>query len=116
RLLGVHLEDALATLHVGPRHHDPAIEAARAEQRWLENVGSVRRGNEDHALVGLEAVHLDEELAERLPPLVVTAAEARAAVTSDGVDLVDEDDARRVLLALFEPVAHARRADADDHL
>jgi len=32
------------------------------------------------------------------------------------VDLVDEDDARRVLLGLAEEVAHARRADADEHL
>ena len=37
-------------------------------------------------------------------------------MTADGVDLVDEDDAGRVLLALLEQVAHARRADADEHL
>src|SRR3546814_11738014 len=34
----------------------------------------------------------------------------------DGVDLVDEDDARRVALGLLEHVAHARRADTDEHL
>src|SRR5689334_24101575 len=33
-----------------------------------------------------------------------------------GVDLVDEDDAGRVLLALLEQVAHAARADAHEHL
>src|ERR1043166_5621624 len=37
-------------------------------------------------------------------------------MAADGVDLIDEDDARRVLLALLEQVAHARRADADEHL
>src|SRR6185369_10616936 len=31
------------------------------------------------------------------------------------VDLVDEDDAGRVLLALFEQVAHAAGTDADEH-
>jgi len=30
--------------------------------------------------------------------------------------LVDEDDGRSVLAGLLEEVAHARRADADDHL
>ena len=64
----------------------------------------------------LEAVHLDEELVQRLLALVVTAAEAGAAMAADGVDLVDEDDAGRVLLALHEEVAHARGADADEHL
>ena len=34
----------------------------------------------------------------------------------DGVDFVDEDEARRVLLALLEHVAHAARADAHEHL
>ena len=82
----------------------------------IEHVGAVGGRDDDDALVRLEAVHLDEQLVERLLALVVTAAEAGAAVATDGVDLVDEDDARRVLLALLEQVAHAARADADEHL
>ena len=75
----------------------------------IEHVGPVGGGDEDHAFVGLEAVHLHEELVQRLLALVVAAAQAGAAVTADGVDLVDEDDAGRVLLALLEEVAHAAR-------
>ena len=55
----------------------------------------------------VEAVHLDEELVERLLALVVAAAHAGAAVATDGVDLVDEDDRRRVVLGLLEQVADA---------
>ena len=36
-------------------------------------------------------------------------------MAADRVDFVDEDDARRVLLGLLEHVAHAARADADEH-
>ena len=115
-LLGVHAEDALAAAHVGPRHDDAAVEATGAQDRRVEHVGPVGGGDDDDALVRLEAVHLDEELVQRLLALVVTAAEAGAAVTADGVDLVDEDDAGRVLLALLEEVAHAAGADADEHL
>ena len=82
----------------------------------IEHVGTVGRGDEDDALVRLEAVHLDEQLVQRLLALVVAAAEAGAAMAADGVDLVDEDDAGGVLLALLEQVADARRADADEHL
>ena len=64
----------------------------------------------------LEAVHLDEQLVQRLLALVVAAAEAGAAMAADRVDFVDEDDAGRVLLGLLEHVAHARSADADEHL
>ncbi len=74
---GVHAEDALAALHVGTRHDHAAVEAAGAQQRRIEHVGPVGGGDQDDAFVGLEAVHLDEQLVERLLALVVAAAEAR---------------------------------------
>ena len=64
----------------------------------------------------VEAVHLDQQLVQRLLALVVAAAQAGAAVAADGVDLVHEDDARGVRLGLLEQVAHAAGADADEHL
>ena len=85
------------------------------KQRGIEHVGPVGRGDDDDAFVLLEAVHLDQQLVERLLALVVAAAEARAAMAPDRVDFVDEDDAGRVLLGLLEHVAHAARADADEH-
>ena len=105
-----------APAHVGGVDHDLAVEAAGPEQRRIEHVGPVGGRDEDDAVVGLEAVHLDQQLVERLLPLVVAAAEPGAAVPADGVDLVDEDDAGRVRLALLEEVAHPAGADADEHL
>ena len=112
----MHAQNLLASAQVGEIDHHLAIEATRAQQRGIEHVGTVRRRDEDHAVVGLEAVHLDEQLIERLLALIVTAAKSGAAMASDGVDLVDEDDARRVRLPLLEQIAHAARADAHEHL
>jgi len=53
----------------------------------------------DHAVVRLEAVHLDQELVQGLLALVVAPAQAGAAMAADRVDLIDEDDAGRVSLA-----------------
>jgi hypothetical protein len=89
---------------------------SRAQQGRVEDVGAVGRGDEDHAGAGVEAVHLHQQLVERLLALVVAAAHAGAAVPADGVDLVDEDDAGAVLLRLLEQVAHPAGADADEHL
>ena len=86
------------------------------QERRVEDVRAVRGGDEDDVVLHLEAVHLDEELVQRLLALVVPAAEAGAAMAADGVDLVHEDDARARLLGLLEEVAHARGADADEHL
>ena len=110
------VEDLLAALHVGGVDADLAVEAARAQQGGVEDVGAVRRRDQDDVGLDVEAVHLDQKLVEGLLALVVTAAEAGAAVASDRVDLVDEDDGRRVLLRLLEQVAHAARADAHEHL
>ena len=100
-------EDRLAPFEVGTVDDDLAIEASRTQERGIEDVGTVGGRQEDDALLLVEAVHLDEELVERLLTFVVTAAEPRAAVTTDRVDLVDEHDGRRGVLRLFEQVAHA---------
>ncbi len=112
----MHLEDLLASADVGQRHDHLPVEAAGSQQCRIQHVGPVGRRDDDHALVALEAVHLDQQLIERLLALVVAAAEAGSAVTPDGIDLIDEDDAGRVLLRLVEHVADARSAHADEHL
>src|SRR5690606_41943690 len=111
-LAQVHAQDLLAALYVGQADHHLAIDTARTQQRLVQYVRTVGGGNHDHALTTLEAVHFDLHLVQGLLALVVATAHARAAVTAHGIDLVDEDDARRVLLGLLEHVAHAAGADA----
>ncbi len=115
-LLHVDLEDLLAAAHVRRRHHHLAVEAARAQQRRVQHVRAVGRGDHDDPLGALKAVHLDQQLVQRLLALVVTTAHAGATLAADRVDLVDEDNAGGVLLGLGEHVAHARGAHADKHL
>ena len=109
-------QDLFAAANVGTRNHHAAIEAAGTQQRRIEHVGTVGGGDQDDAFVRLEAVHLDQQLVQGLLALVVSAAEAGAAMAADGVDFVDEDDAGGVLLALLEQVADAACAHADEHL
>ena len=106
-LLAVHREDRLAALEVGTVDDDLTVEATRTQQRGVEDVGPVGGREQDHALLLVEAVHLHEELVERLLALVVPTTEPGAAVTTDGVDLVDEHDRGRRRLRLLEEVAHA---------
>ena len=109
-------QNFFAPSHVRPRHHDAAVEAARPQQRRIEHVRPVGRGDQDHAFIRFETVHFDEQRVQRLFALVVPAAEACAAVAPDRVNFVDEDDAGRILLALLEKIANAARADAHEHL
>ena len=109
-------EDVDALVLRRQRNEDLAVETTRAQQRGVEDVGPVGRGHHHDAFGRLEAVHLGEHLVERLLALVVTAAEAGAALAADRVDLVDEDDRGRLLARGLEQVAHAGGADADEHL
>ena len=111
----MHLEDLLAALEIGQLHGHAPVKAAGARERRVERLGPVRGGEDDDAVVALEAVHLGQQLIERLLALVV-AADLPVTLFADGVDLVDEHDARRFLLGLAEQVAHLARAHADEHL
>src|SRR4029079_12534178 len=91
-----------------------SVEPARAKERRVEILEPVRSADDDHAVRPAEAVELDEELVQGL---VVLAVEARAAPAhTDRVELVDEDDRRRVLARLVEELADAGSAEAGEHL
>ena len=116
---GVHLENRLAAVAVRRLHRDAPVEPPRPQQRLVEHVRAVGRPDHDHADGRVEAVHLREDLVQRLLALVVPAAEtgdAGGARPTDRVELVDEDDRRLRLLRLREEIAHARRSDPDDRL
>ena len=90
-LARVHLQDALAAAHVGPVDDDLAIEAAGTQQCGVEHVGTVRGRDQDDAFIRLEAIHLDQQLVQRLLALIVAAAKARTTVPPDSVDFIDEN-------------------------
>jgi hypothetical protein len=114
-LLGVHREDRAPTELVRPIDEHVAIEAARAQERRVEDLGAVGRGHDDDAVARIEAVELDEQLVQRLLAVLVRV-DPDAAHLAQRVELVDEDDARRLGLGLAKQVADARRANADEHL
>ncbi len=117
RLLhAVHPEDRLTALEIGTRHDHATVKTAGPEQRRIQHIRPVGRRHDDHALVRFETIHLDEQLVQCLFTLVVAAAKSRAAMAPHGIDFIDEDDARRVALALLEQIAYAGGAHADKHL
>src|SRR5207248_5021875 len=112
----VYLEDLQPTKLVRAIDQHLAIEASRTQERRVEDFGPVRCRDENEALRRIEAVHLDQKLVERLLFFVVSAQTVRAARATERVQLVDEDDRRSAGTRLLEKIAHARRADADEHL
>ena len=115
-VLGVHAQDLLAALYVWTVDRNLTVKTAGTQQRRIQNVGAVGGGDQDDRLALLKTVHLDQQLVERLLALVVAAAQAGSALTSHGINLIDEDDRRGLRLGLLKEVAHAAGADAHEHL
>src|SRR5438105_15738018 len=105
----MHGQDRPAFFDVGVGHGDLAVEATRAEERRIQHVGAVRRGQYDDVLVALEPIHLNQHLVEGLLALVVraTTPATGAALAPDSVDFINENDARGMLFGLLEKVAYA---------
>ena len=65
--------DFSPALQVGPVDDHLAVEAARAQQGRVQDLRPVGGGQQDDAFLRIEAVHLGQELIERLFPLIVAA-------------------------------------------
>ena len=115
-LARMHLEDFFASLQIRQLHRHPTVKPSRTRQRRVQRFRTVRRRQNDHPAVVLETVHFCEQLVQRLLALIVAAKIARIALLADGVNLVDEDNARRLFLRLLKEIAHLRCTHADEHL
>ena len=113
--LGMHPQDRLTAFQIGGRHAHLPVESARTQQGGVEHVGTVGGGDDDEVGVVVEAVHLDEQLVQRLLALVVATAHAGTALAAHSIDLVDEDDGGGVLLGLIEQVAHTGGTETHEH-
>src|SRR5260370_38862915 len=100
-----------ASANVRSPDGDSPSKAGRAQDRRVEPVRPVGCGDDDDSIVRLEPVHIDQKLVQRLLAFIVASAQTRTAMASDRVDLVDKDDAWRVLFPLLKQVAHAAGTD-----
>src|SRR5690606_32396846 len=114
-LAHVHFQDLLTAADIGQGHDHLTVEATGAKQGRIQDVRAVGGSHHEYALAGLEAVHFDQQLVERLLAFIVPATQAGATLAADGVDFVDEDDARCLFLRVLEHVAHTGRTYAHEH-
>ncbi len=67
-------QNLFASAYIRTANYHAPIEAPRPQQRRIQHVGSIRRRHQDDAFIRLEAVHLHQQLIQRLLALVVSAA------------------------------------------
>ena len=112
---GVDLQNCLAALQVWCTHRNLSVKTARAQQRRVENIRTVGRSHDDHTLTITKTIHFHQQLVQGLLTLIMAAAHTGTTLATDGVNLVDEDNARAVFLGLIKQVTDTRGTDTDEH-
>src|SRR5882672_11819226 len=100
------LQDLDSPLLIGPIDENLAIETPGAQQRRIEDLRPVGGTEDDDSGRRVEAVHLHEKLIQGLLLFVVPADGISTARAAERVQLVDEDDGRRLGASLLEQIAH----------
>jgi hypothetical protein len=112
----VDTQDTGTSLEVREVDSDLSVETARTKQSRIKNVDTICGGNGNDTGVSVETIHLDQNLVDSLFALVVTPALTTTALTSDGINLINEDDAGGVLLCLAKDVTDTGSSHTDKHL
>ena len=113
----MHEEDLLSLIEVGQVDVDLSVKAAGTHQCLVEDVSTVGSRHDDDSAIGVEAVHLSEQLIKGILPLVVASeAGILSPRATDGIDLIDEDDAGTFFLCRAEEIPNAAGSHADKHL
>ena len=99
---GVDAENLAAALLVGNADDDLAVEAAGAAKRLVDRFGPIGGGDDDQILPRLQPVQQAQQLGDEA---LFRLAGDLAALGSDRIDLVDEDDRRRGLGRMLEQLA-----------
>ena len=103
----VDAQDRLPPVSVGRIDRELPVEAARTAQSAIDHVRYVGGCDDDHLPPALQPIHQSQELGD--DPLLHVAEDFRA-LWGDGVNLIDEDDRRRLPLSHLEELAQPRLA------
>ena len=113
----MNLKDFLTPHNVRQFHIDLTVETTCTKQSLVENVGTVGGGQHNDTRIGAKAIHFSKQLVQCAFALVVAACESIFATgATDGVNLIDEDDARSLRLGIVKQIADARSTHTDKHL
>ena len=114
-VLRMHLENCFAPFNVRTANQNLAVKTSGTKQSRIQNIRTVRGSHDDNAFVAFKTVHFDQQLIQSLFTFIMSAAHAVSAPTTNGIDFIDENDWRGVLLGIFKKITDTAGTDTDKH-
>src|SRR5579885_434581 len=107
---------SLSTLTVGQCHTYLTVKTPRPQERRIEHIRPICSRHYNNLLSLIKAVHLYQQLVERLLPLIIDGAETRPPSAPHSIQLINKDDRRRSHFSQIKKVSHSARPHTDKHL
>ena len=111
----MYFQDCLPALNIRHANDNPAIKSARTQKCRIKYIGAVCCCHNNDPCIFLEAVHLYEKGIEGLFPFVVPTSDPGSPVSSNRIDLIDENNAGRLGFSLYKKVSDPAGAYSYKH-
>ena len=112
----MHFENGFAPFQRRPANRNVSVKSTWPKQCRIQNVRSIRRGHDNDRIIGCKSVHFTQDLIECLFAFIMPASKASTALTTNGIDFIDEHDGWRLFFCRRKQIADSRCTDADKHL
>ena len=109
-------KNLLTAAAIRQRHVDAPIKASWTGEGCIQHISSVGGCQQNHPRIVGKTIHFREQLVQGLLPLVIPSTDSGTALTTDGVNLIDEHDAWGLLLRLTEQITDPTGPDPDKQL
>src|SRR5512146_1228599 len=110
------IEDFQASLAVRQVDHNLAVKSTGPHQGRIQNLRSIGGRHHNYPAGGFKAIHLRQQLVESLLALFVSSHGAYAgSLSSNSINLIDENDGWSSFFGLIKQITHPRCAYPDKH-
>ena len=111
----MYFQNINSALQIRQFYRNPAVKPSRTKQRRVERFRTVGSSQNDNALRTIKAVHLGQQLVQRLFPFVIAAHLSAVTLFADGVDFIDKDDTGSLFVGLFKQIPDFCRTHTHEH-
>ena len=112
----MHRENRGSPPSIRQSHFNATVKTSGSGQSGIEDIGTIGSRKKNHTGILFKAIHFGEQLIQGLLTLIVAATNPCTALPSDGINLINENNARSLLLCFSEQITNPAGAHADEQL
>ena len=106
-ILGMYLQDRYSSLQIRLIYNDTSVKSSGTQQCLIQNLRSVGCTKHQDSFGGIKAIHFRKELVQCLFSFFVATAIFAVTASSDGIYLIDENNAGGILGCFLKQISYS---------